>query len=97
MSLTEEILGSLNGRLMDIQWRLVYSVASKTLNKLYQPRFLITLKVLTDGFGVQGYRGSALDDGTLHEARIQDLEFECTREELTYLLGKVKSALAVFE
>ena len=55
MSLNEEVLGSLNGRIVDVSWRLLYSMSSKTVNKLYMPRFLITLKVLVDGFGVSGF------------------------------------------
>ena len=55
MNMSEEILGSLNGRLVDVSWRLIYSMSSKTLNKLYMPWFLITLKVLTDGFGISGF------------------------------------------
>ena len=64
MSLTEEVLGSLNGRLVDVSWRLIYTLSSKNVNKLYEPRFLVTLKILTDGFGVGGTRTEAEDDGT---------------------------------
>ena len=43
--LNEELLGSLNGRLVDVSWRLIYSLQSKNINKLYQPLYLLTLKV----------------------------------------------------
>ena len=58
---------------------------------------MITLKVLTDGFGVSDHLSRAADDGTTEQTKIQDLEFECTREEITYFMQKIKGALATFE
>ena len=46
MQLADEHLIMSNPRIVDIEWATCYSLASKNLNKLLQPRFKITLTVL---------------------------------------------------
>lgn len=47
MSNADDQLIVTNPRLVDVDWKLVQTLNSKNLNKLFQPRFLITLTMLT--------------------------------------------------
>ena len=54
MSANEDLLASLNGKLADVSWRLYYTLSSKNMNKVYKPMFVVTLKIIVDGFGIGG-------------------------------------------
>ena len=92
MNLNEDLLGSLNGRLADVSWRVFYTLNTKSLNKVYKPMFVVTLKVITDGFGLGGCHTEAEDDAKIEKKTIKTMEFQCSQEELTYLLNEVKAA-----
>mmetsp|Transcript_25074 Transcript_25074/g.24824 ORF Transcript_25074/g.24824 Transcript_25074/m.24824 type:complete len:195 (+) Transcript_25074:136-720(+) len=92
MGLNEDLLSSLNGKLADVSWRVFYTLNTKSLNKVYKPMFVVTLKVVTDGFGLGGAWKEANDDSYAEKQDIKILEFQCTQEELTYLLNEVKAA-----
>ena len=49
MQMADEHLIMSNPRIVDIEWAASYSLASKNLNKLLQPRFKITLTLLCQG------------------------------------------------
>jgi len=49
MQMADEHLIMSNPRIVDIEWSTVYSLASKNLNKLLQPRFKIILTLLCQG------------------------------------------------
>ena len=97
MNLNEDLLGSLNGKLADISWRLYYTLSTKNMNKVYKPMFVVTLKVIVDGFGLGGSWVEANDDANIEKQSIKTLEFQCSQEELTYLLNEVKAAWVLAE
>lgn len=39
LALADENLQVSNSRIVDIEWKLLYTLSSKNLNKLFQPRF----------------------------------------------------------
>lgn len=39
LSLQDDNLQVTNSRLVDIEWRILYQLSSKNLNKVFQPRF----------------------------------------------------------
>ena len=47
LSVSDEALSVSNPRLVDIEWKVVHTLSSKNLNKMFQPRFQITLTMLT--------------------------------------------------
>jgi hypothetical protein len=47
LSVSDDALTVSNPRLVDIAWKVIYTLNSKNLNKVFQPRFLITLTLLT--------------------------------------------------
>lgn len=53
-SMTDEMLCVQNPRIVDFEWKTIYSLASKNLNKLCQPVFRITLTLLCQGEFQQG-------------------------------------------
>ena len=54
LALQDDNLAVTNSRIVDIEWKILYQLASKNLNKLFAPRFQITLVVLSSGDFVQG-------------------------------------------
>lgn len=54
VELNEALLSHLNGKLVDVSWKLYYTVSNKNMNKVYKPEFIVTLKVIVDGFGLKG-------------------------------------------
>ena len=49
MAVSDDMLSVSNPRIVDIEWKTIYSLASKNLNKLMQPLFKITLTLLCQG------------------------------------------------
>ena len=47
LSAADDALIVANPRLVDVEWKLIHTLNSKNLNKLFQPRFLITLTLLS--------------------------------------------------
>ena len=47
LSAADEHLMVSNPRLVDVDWRLLHTISSKNLNKIFQPRFQLTLTMLT--------------------------------------------------
>ena len=47
LSASDNALIVLSPRLVDVDWKLIQTLNSKNLNKLFQPRFFITLTLLT--------------------------------------------------
>lgn len=54
LALQDDNLIVTNSRLVDIEWKILYQLSSKNLNKLFTPRFLITMIVLAQGDFVKG-------------------------------------------
>ena len=46
LQLSDENLSVSNPKLVDVEWKTIYNLSSKNLNKLLQPKFLITLTML---------------------------------------------------
>ena len=47
MAMADDALIVSNPRLVDVDWRVIHTLSSKNLNKLFTPRFQITLTMLT--------------------------------------------------
>ena len=47
LSVSDDALSVSNPRLVDIEWKVIHTLSSKNLNKLFETRFLITLTMLT--------------------------------------------------
>ena len=47
LSISDDALTVSNPKLVDVDWRLIHTLSSKNLNKIFQPRFVITLTLLT--------------------------------------------------
>ena len=43
-----------NPRVVDMEWESTYTLATKNLNKLLEPKFIITLSILSQGDFTQG-------------------------------------------
>ena len=67
------------------------------MNKVYKPMFIVTLKVIVDGFGLGKSWTQANDDAELEKQTIKTIEFKCSQEEITYLLNEVKAACVMAE
>ena len=79
MSGADDCLIVSNPRLVDVDWKLIHTLNSKNLNKLFQPRFLITLTMLTQ-------QGNSLQQGVdsfiewsakRNVLKLKKVEFEC--------------------
>ena len=46
LQMSDDMLHVSNPRLVDVEWRTVYTLASKNLSKMHQPKFKITLTLL---------------------------------------------------
>jgi hypothetical protein len=44
---SDENLSVMNPKLVDVEWKVIYTLSTKNLNKVFETRFLITLKLLT--------------------------------------------------
>lgn len=44
---SDENLSVMNPRLVDVEWKVIYTLSTKNLNKVFETRFLITLTLLT--------------------------------------------------
>lgn len=88
-----------NSRLVDVEWKLLYQLSSKNLNKVFQPRFQLTLIMLTVGpFGTGGAIEKVKDCGSKRETlRLKREQIECDQEELTHMLYKIKGACNALE
>ena len=49
LALADDTIMVTNPRIVDIEWRILHTLSSKNLNKLFLPRFCITLILLTNG------------------------------------------------
>jgi hypothetical protein len=47
LAVQDENLQAGNSRIVDVEWRILYQLSSKNLNKVFAPRFQITLIVLS--------------------------------------------------
>ena len=94
VSMADEFLIVSNPRLVDVDWRILQTISSKNLNKILQPRFQITLTMLTQqGDSVQSGCSSLIEwSAKRNQLKLRRLQFECDQTELTHLLQKVKSA-----
>ena len=83
-----------NPRIVDIEWQVVHTLNTKNLNKVFQPRFLITLTLLTQQGGSlqQGADSYIQWSSKRNYLKLKRVEFECDQTELTHLLFKVKTA-----
>jgi hypothetical protein len=93
LSLADDNLQVSNAKIVDFEWKILYSLSSKNLNKLFAPRFLITIIVLTSGAGF--IEGGALEESEWTSKKdylkLKKIQFECDHEELTHFLFKIKS------
>lgn len=95
LALSDDNLLVNNGKIIDFEWKIIYQLSSKNLNKVFAPRFLISLIVLTSGPGF--IEGGAVEEREFSSKRdylkIKKVQFECDHEELTHFLFKIKSNL----
>jgi len=49
LALADDTIMVTNPKIVDVDWRILHTLSSKNLNKLFMPRFQITLIVLTNG------------------------------------------------
>jgi hypothetical protein len=81
-----------NARLVDVEWEVLHCMASKNLNRIFEPRFLIKLTVLATELELPSEAPENERIG-LHLHRIPEcakndklklktIEFECSQEEL---------------
>ena len=54
LNMHDENLIVSNPRVVDMEWESTYTLATKNLNKLLQPKFVITLSILSQGNFKQG-------------------------------------------
>ena len=47
LSMADDSLVVSNPKLVDVSWRVIHTLSTMNLNKVFQPRFLITLTLLT--------------------------------------------------
>jgi hypothetical protein len=47
MSMADESLVVSNPKLVDVSWKVIHTLSTMNMNKVFQPRFLITLTLLT--------------------------------------------------
>jgi hypothetical protein len=94
LSVSDECLIVSNPRLVDIEWKVLHTLSSKNVNKMFQPRFQITLTMLTQqGGSLQTGLGSLIQwSSKRNYLKLKKIEFECDQTELTHLIFNVKSA-----
>jgi hypothetical protein len=94
LSVSDEYLSVSNPRLVDIEWKVLHTLSSKNVNKMFQPRFQITLTMLTQqGGSLQTGLGSLIQwSSKRNYLKLKKIEFECDQTELTHLIFNVKSA-----
>ena len=94
LSVSDEALTVSNQRLVDVEWRLIYTLNSKNLNKVFQPRFLITLTFLTQqGGSVQQGPDVMIEwSSKRNHLKLKKIEFECDQAELTHFIHNLKTA-----
>ena len=87
-----------NARIVDVQWRLLYQLSSKNLNKVFQPRFELTFVLLTSGDFKQGGAIEKVQwDGKRATLRLKKVKIECDHTELTHMLQKIRGACNALE
>ena len=83
-----------NPKLVDVEWKVIYNLSSKHLNKLHQPKFLITLTLLCQGDFKKGTPTETMAyTAKRNQLRVHRVQFQCNYEELTHLNFKIKSAI----
>jgi hypothetical protein len=98
LAVQDESLQTGNARIVDIEWRILYQLNSKNLNKVFAPRFQITLILLS---AADFNRGGALEKAQWSSKRdfmrIKRVQFECDHTEMTHFLHKIKGACNAME
>ena len=99
MAMADDALIVSNPRLVDVDWRVIHTLSSKNLNKLFTPRFQITLTMLTqlDTSSQEGAASSFTWSSKRNQLKLKRVEFECDQTELTHMLQKVKGATNALE
>ena len=93
LQMADDLLQVSNPRVVDIEWQTVYTLASKNLNKLLQPRFKIILTCLTQGDFQRGGTIETVERSSKrNQLRLKRVAFECDYQELTEFSFKVKHA-----
>ena len=94
LGVADDALAVSNPRLVDVEWKLLHTLSSKNLNKLFQPRFLITLTLLTQlGGNLQQGADCYIEwSSKRNHLKLKKLEFECDQNELRHLISQTKSA-----
>ena len=83
MQLSEENTQCSNPKLVDVEWQTIYKINGKNINRLMQPRFLITLTLLCSGdFKTGGATETVAWSAKRNQLRIQRVKFESTFSEL---------------
>ncbi len=99
LAVQDETLQAGNARVIDIQWRILYQLSSKNLNKIFAPRFEITLVVLSNSGDL--HHGGMIEISQWSSKRdfmrLNRMTFECDHTELAHLLQKVKGACNALE
>jgi hypothetical protein len=100
LAVQDENLQTGNARIVDVEWKILYQLSSKNLNKVFAPRFQITL-ILLSAAGGEFYKGGASETAPWSSKRdfmrIKRVQFECDHTELAHLLNKVKGACNALE
>lgn len=98
LAVQDETLQVGNARVVDVEWRIMYQLSSKNLNKVFTPRFQITLVTLSAGaFHTGGAREVSEWSGKRDYMRVKRVQFECDHTELAHLLHKIKGACNALE
>ena len=98
LQLSDENLSVSGPKLVDVEWKVIYNLSSKNLNKLHQPKFLITLTLLCQG---DFKRGTPIEtvafSSKRNQLRLHRIQFQCSYQELTHFNFKVKNAINALE
>ena len=91
LQLADDNIQSSNPKLVDVEWQTLYQINSKNINKLMQPRFLITLTLLCQGeFRSGGAVETVAFSSKRNQLSIKRIKFECNFAELQNFHSKVK-------
>ena len=98
LQLADDNLSVSNPKLVDVEWKVNYNLSSKNLNKLHQPKFLITLTLLCQGDFKLGTPAETVSfTSKRNQLRVHRVQFQCSYQELSHFNFKVKNAINALE
>lgn len=79
LQLSDENISVSNPKLVDVEWKVIYNLASKHLNKLHQPKFLVTLTLLCQGDLHKGTPTETMAyTAKRNQLRVHRVQFQCS-------------------